>query len=80
MIVRKAKASDKHQIFQWWKEIFAYDDNGYTDFYFEHYYETAEAYVIVTEDDMLVGALQVHTRNEPTTHQNSVYCRYLHLT
>jgi len=63
MIVRKAKASEKHQIFQWWKEIFAYDDNGYTDFYFEHYYETADAYVIVTEEDLLVGALQVHTKN-----------------
>lgn len=62
MKLRLAKASEEKTIYAWWKEIFAFDDGGYTDFYFQHLYPQAKTYVLADEHDELVSCLNVHPK------------------
>jgi len=62
MKLRLAKASEDRIIYNWWKEIFSFDDGGYTDFYFQHLYPSAKTYVLADEKDELVSCLNVHSK------------------
>ena len=62
MKLRLAKPSEERIIYQWWKEIFAFDDGGYTDFYFQHLYPNAKTYVLANDQDELVSCLNVHSK------------------
>ncbi len=58
MIVEKAKLSDKDEIYQLWKEYFAFDDGGHTDYYFKELYSFASVFVI-KKDGLIVSTAQV---------------------
>lgn len=62
MKLRLAKASEERLIYTWWKEIFAFDDGGYTDYYFQHLYPNAKTYVLADDHDELVSCLNVHPK------------------
>lgn len=62
MKLRLAKPSEEKLIYAWWKELFAFDDGGYTDFYFQHLYPLAKTYVLADEADELVSCLNVHPK------------------
>lgn len=56
-MIRKARSSDKQAIYHMWKEMFAQDDNGYTDYYFECLFKCENTWV-VEEDGQIVSTLQ----------------------
>ena len=58
MLVTKAEVVDKAEIYNLWKENFAFDDDGYTDFYFNDGYEKADNYLL-KHDEKIVSCLQV---------------------
>lgn len=62
MKLRLAKVSEDRIIYNWWKEIFSFDDGGYTDFYFQYLYPSAKTYVLADEKDELVSCLNVHSK------------------
>jgi len=62
MKLRLAKASEERIIYTWWKEIFAFDDGGYTDYYFQHLYPQAKTYVLADDQDEMVSCLNVHPK------------------
>ena len=62
MKLRLAKPNEERVIYNWWKEIFAFDDGGYTDYYFQHLYPQAKTYVLADEQDELVSCLNVHPK------------------
>ena len=61
--LRRAKDEEKALIYRWWKGIFAEDDGGHSDYYFEHYYQSKQSYVLVDEKDELISSCQVHTKS-----------------
>lgn len=62
MKLRLAKPSEEKLIYAWWKEMFAFDDGGYTDYYFAHLYPQAKTYVLADDQDELVSCLNVHPK------------------
>jgi len=62
MNLRLAKPTEERLISAWWKEIFAFDDGGYTDYYFQNLYPQAKTYVLADEHDELVSCLNVHPK------------------
>ncbi len=44
-MITKAKKEDVKTIYELWKECFSHDDGGYTNFYFQHYYNSDETFV-----------------------------------
>ena len=62
MTLRLAHPEEKRVIYQWWKEIFAFDDGGHIDYYFEKYIPTTQIYVLADDQDQLLSALNVHTK------------------
>jgi len=60
--LRRAKDEDKALVYRWWKGIFADDDGGHTDYYFEHLYQTKQSYLLVDENNELISSCQVLTR------------------
>lgn len=54
-MISKAKATDKVQIYHHWKELFAFDDHGSIDFFFNHYYDQCESYVIKKDGQVISG-------------------------
>lgn len=62
MKLRHAKAQEKQLIHRHWKEIFAHDDGGHTDFYFQHHYKPAQSFVLADDQDQLIASTQVHTK------------------
>ena len=60
--LRRAKEEDKALIYRWWKGIFAEDDGGHTDYYFDQLYKTHQSYLLVDDHDELISSCQVHTR------------------
>lgn len=62
MKLRLAKPTEERVIYNLWKEIFAFDDGGYTDFYFQMLYPSAKTFVLADEQDELVSCLNVHSK------------------
>lgn len=56
-MIRKACLEDKPAIYQMWKEMFAHDDGGYTDYYFECLFKCENTWV-VEEDGQIISTLQ----------------------
>ena len=56
-MIRKAHENDKASIYRMWKEMFAQDDNGYTDYYFECLFQCENTWV-VEEDGEIISTLQ----------------------
>ena len=61
--LKRAKEEDKALIYRWWKGIFAEDDGGHTDYYFDQLYKANQSYLLVDDHDELISSCQVHTRN-----------------
>jgi len=62
MKLRQAKATEKQLIHRHWKDIFAHDDGGHTDFYFQQHYKANQSFVLADEQDHLIASTQVHTK------------------
>ncbi len=62
MKLRLAKPIEERLIYALWKEVFAFDDEGYTDYYFQFLYPTAKTYVLADEHDELMACLNVHPK------------------
>lgn len=62
MTLRLAHPEERRIIYHWWKEIFAFDDGGHIDYYFEKYVPDAHIYVLADAQDQLLSALNVHTK------------------
>lgn len=60
--LRRAKEDDKALIYRWWKGIFAEDDGGHTDYYFDQLYQAKQSYLLVDANDDLISSCQVHTK------------------
>ena len=56
-MIRKACLEDKESIYHLWKELFAHDDNGYTDYYFENLFDCENTYV-KEENGEIISTLQ----------------------
>lgn len=56
-MIRKAHEDDKPSIYRMWKEMFAEDDNGYTDYYFECLFQCENTWV-VEDDGEIISTLQ----------------------
>lgn len=56
-MIRKGRASDKVAVYQLWKELFAFDDGGYTDYYFSNLYDFHDLFVLEIDGE-LVACLQ----------------------
>ena len=48
-MIRKAVSKDKKEIYQIWKICFSNDDDGYTDFYFQHEFDPENTWVYTLE-------------------------------
>lgn len=62
MKFRKARLEDKDLIEKSWREIFAQDDGGHSDFYFQHAYQASQSYLWLSDEGELVSSCQVHTK------------------
>ncbi len=60
--LRRAKDEDKALVYRWWKGIFANDDGGHSDYYFDQLYQTENSYLLTDEEDELISSCQVHTK------------------
>jgi len=54
-MIIKASASNKEEIYRIWKNVFAHDDHGSIDFFFNHYYDQCQTYVIKNEHEIISG-------------------------
>lgn len=52
-MISKAEEKDKQEVYQMWKNIFAFDDGGYTDFYFKNYYRNEDTFVTRIENEVV---------------------------
>jgi predicted acetyltransferase len=58
MLITKTDDRDKPEIYHLWKQNFAFDDDGYTDFFFSNDYDKVDNYVL-KEKGELISCLQV---------------------
>lgn len=56
-MIRNALENEKSTIYRIWKEMFSFDDQGYTDYYFSELYRAKDTLVYV-KDDKIVSTLQ----------------------
>lgn len=56
MMVEIAKATDQKEIYEIWKEMFADDDGGYTDFFFQNVFHPQDC-MIIRKDGMIAATL-----------------------
>ncbi len=59
-MVIKASNKDKKEVYSMWKNIFSHDDGGYTDYYFNVYYESLDTFVKKVDDEV-VGCASKHS-------------------
>lgn len=52
-MICKAEGNDKQEVYRMWKTIFAFDDGGYTDFYFKHVYRNEDTFVVKQENEIV---------------------------
>lgn len=57
-MIRLAQEHDQNAIYRIWKEVFAFDDGGYTDYYFRHLYHHDQTWVYEA-DGQIVSTLQM---------------------
>lgn len=62
MKIRLAREDERPLITRYWKEIFAHDDGGHSDFYFALSYQSKQSYCLVDDKDQIVSSCQVHTK------------------
>ena len=60
MLIKKADSQAKAEIYQLWKTYFAFDDEGYTDYYFTNVYDQAASYLLLEKGE-IISCLQVLT-------------------
>lgn len=58
MMVVKATEALKQEIYYQWKQVFSFDDRGSIDFFFHHYFNADDCYVLL-KDNQMVSALNV---------------------
>lgn len=56
----KATAKNKNEIYRLWKMLFSTDTSGSIDFFFEHYYDQGQTYVIKDNDKIVSGVCVFH--------------------
>ena len=49
-MIRNALENEKSTIYRIWKEMFSFDDQGYTDYYFSELYRAKDTLVYVKDD------------------------------
>ncbi len=54
-MIIKASAKYKTEIYRIWKNVFAHDDHGSIDFFFAHYYDECQTYIIKNEREIISG-------------------------
>ncbi len=69
-MITLAEKQDKEAIYQIWKKLFADDDGGYTDYYFQSLYDRAITYVI--KEQGLIKAVLQRQKHEIRFHQHNV--------
>jgi len=60
-MIRIAREEEKQIIEKQWREIFAHDDHGHSDFYFKLAYQANQSYVLANDQDEIIACCQVHT-------------------
>ena len=60
-MIRYAKPEEKNELKAMWQEAFAFDDGGYTDYYFDCAYDLGKHYVL-EENGEIVSMLHTHRR------------------
>ena len=58
MLITKTSKADKQEIQKLWQEYFAFDDDGYTAYHFQHDYDNVDNYVLKEKAELL-SCLQV---------------------
>ncbi len=56
----KANVADKTNIYHIWKQLYSHDDGGSIDFFFEHYYDECQTYLIKENDEIISGVCVFH--------------------
>lgn len=54
-MIIKASANNKDELYRIWKNVFAHDDHGSIDFFFKHYYDECQTYIIKNEHEIISG-------------------------
>lgn len=52
-MICKAEEKDKQEVYRMWKTIFAFDDGGYTDYYFKHLYRNEDTFITKLENEVV---------------------------
>ena len=56
-MIRNALESEKSTIYRIWKEMFSFDDQGYTDYYFSELFQAKDT-LVYEVDGKIVSTLQ----------------------
>ena len=54
-MIARADVKDKSLIYLYWKELFAHDDNGSIDFFFNHYWSENNCFVLKKNGELVSG-------------------------
>ncbi len=60
MMLVKASAANKIEIYRTWKQLFSHDDGGSIDFFFEHYYDNCQTYLLKENNEIISGVCVYH--------------------
>jgi len=71
-MISKAEGMDKQAVYKIWKNAFAQDDGGYTDFYFSRYYRDQDTFVAKNKDEV-IGCCSKHP-HEVMLHGRMIRC------
>lgn len=56
----KASPTNKNDIYRIWKDLFSHDDHGSIDFFFEHYYDDCQTYILKENNQIISGVCVFH--------------------
>jgi predicted acetyltransferase len=56
----KATANHKNEIYRLWKMLFSLSDQGAIDFFFGHYYDQGQTYLLMEEQTIVAGVCVFH--------------------
>ena len=74
-MIRFALPEEKQVIYRIWKEVFSFDDKGYTDFYFHHVFDEKNTLVKVV-DNVIVSTLQ-RIPHVMVLHDKKISCHFI---
>ncbi|MFI3284823.1 MAG: GNAT family N-acetyltransferase, partial [Erysipelotrichaceae bacterium] len=61
-MLRYAKEEERNKIYEIWKDIFSFDDQGYTDYFFQHQFNPNDTVIKEVEDKIVsIGSRTSHT-------------------